>query len=75
MKRYRIVGIIGAPTNSPMGKCPCDMREDHDGEWVKWDDVECNCEDMFHKCNMSVKKKEKWPYINWFCPTHGYKKL
>ncbi len=39
MKRYKIYGIIGASTLNPIGKLPCKMVEDLDGEWVKRGDV------------------------------------
>jgi len=39
MKRYKICGIIGASTSNPIGRLPCKMIVDPNGEWVKYEDV------------------------------------
>ena len=38
MKRYRMFGVLGASTSNPIGRLPCEMLEQSDGEWVRWED-------------------------------------
>ena len=59
IKRYNILGIIGADTDNPLKPLPCNMVEDEDGKWVKYEDVKKYLPINWIKCLDCGKKLAK----------------
>ena len=78
MKRYKWNHLFSVTFKGYNGSAGY-IKEEPNGEWVKWEDVKdmvkipCTCEEMADKSDYEDHPNIHLPPF-WICPAHGYKR-